>query len=382
VSSVHKLPGKPNWLCFYTDHAGKRRCKSTMTTDKREAERVCNELQKVEDKARSGHLTPDRARKVIETAVAEIMTSLGVPLEQKSIREHFESWTKARQRECSEGTFKRYAGVAAAFIEFLGPKAQRPLSSLSSDDVERYRGKLAGNVSNATTNTHLKVIRICLEKAVKQHIFDRNPARMVENLDRSERHHRRAFTEEEIKKLLASADADWRTMILVGLYSGIRLKDISSLTWDKIHLDHDEIEVVAEIKTDETQLAAIAEPLKRHLKTLVAVGKEPLCPTLFGRKESWLSNQFWEVMAKAGLVVSRRIHKKKKLGRGMKREQSEIVFHSLRHTATSLLKRAGVSGAIAQDIIGHESEAVSRNYTHIDHATKKKAVDLMPDFTK
>src|SRR5215471_2751311 len=80
VSSVHKLPGKPNWICFYTDHKRRRRCKSTKTTDKREADRVCNELQRVEDKARSGHLTPERARKVIETAVSEIMTSLGVPL--------------------------------------------------------------------------------------------------------------------------------------------------------------------------------------------------------------------------------------------------------------------------------------------------------------
>jgi hypothetical protein len=31
-----------------------------------------------------------------------------------------------------------------------------------------------------------------------------------------------------------------------------------------------------------------------------------------------------------------------------------------------LLKNAGVSDAAARDIIGHESEAVSRNYTHID----------------
>jgi hypothetical protein len=30
-------------------------------------------------------------------------------------------------------------------------------------------------------------------------------------------------------------------------------------------------------------------------------------------------------------------------------------------------------------LIGHESEAVSRNYTHIDMETKRKAVDAMPD---
>jgi hypothetical protein len=62
-----------------------------------------------------------------------------------------------------------------------------------------------------------------------------------------------------------------------------------------------------------------------------------------------------------------------------RRELNALSFHSLRHTATSLLKNAGVSDVVARDIIGHESEAVSRNYTHIDMETKRKAVDGMPD---
>ena len=36
---------------------------------------------------------------------------------------------------------------------------------------------------------------------------------------------------------------------------------------------------------------------------------------------------------------------------------------------------------MARDIIGHESEAVSRNYTHIETETKRVAVDKMPDVT-
>jgi len=43
---------------------------------------------------------------------------------------------------------------------------------------------------------------------------------------------------------------------------------------------------------------------------------------------------------------------------------------NLRHTATSLLKNAGVPAAVAMDIIGHESEAINRHYTHIETSTK------------
>jgi integrase len=381
MPSVHRLPGKPNWICFYTDRENKRRCKSTLTTDKREAERVCVNIQEIEDKARNGHLTADRARRVIESTVADIMESLGTPIERKSIREHFETWIAAREVETSEGTYKRYKGIVDYFLAFLGTKTNAPLPSLSSADIERYRASLAGKVANATVNTHLKVLRVCLEKPVKQHIFDKNPARMVDNLDRSKRHRRRAFTDPELRKLLAVASDDWKTAVLVGLYTGLRLSDATNLLWSQVDLQAREI-TITEKKTDETQIAPIAKPLKTYLESIASSDdpRAPLTPSLFGKPETWLSNQFYELMAVAGLVKSRAFHGKLKQGRSMKREQSPITFHSLRHTATSLLKRAGVSNAIAQDIIGHDSEAVSRNYTHIDSGTRLEAVDKLPDF--
>jgi integrase len=65
-------------------------------------------------------------------------------------------------------------------------------------------------------------------------------------------------------------------------------------------------------------------------------------------------------------------------GHSQRRTVSEISFHSLRHTATSLLKNAGVSAAVAMDIIGHESEAINRHYTHIEAATKRAALRKLP----
>jgi hypothetical protein len=53
---------------------------------------------------------------------------------------------------------------------------------------------------------------------------------------------------------------------------------------------------------------------------------------------------------------------------------STILFHWL-------IKNAGVSEAIAMDIIGHESKAISRQYTHIDDAAKRAAFGKMPDVT-
>jgi len=53
----------------------------------------------------------------------------------------------------------------------------------------------------------------------------------------------------------------------------------------------------------------------------------------------------------------------------------------LRHTATALLKRVGASDVVAREIIGHDTAAVSRTYSHIDIATLRTEMDKMPDLT-
>ncbi len=118
MSSVHKLAGKTNWICFYTDHEGRRRCKSTLITSKQEAERVCNEIQNIENKARARRLTPERVHKVISQVVADVMESLGTPIERRTIREHFEGWISTKQ--ASPGTLTRYQQIVRRFLGFLG----------------------------------------------------------------------------------------------------------------------------------------------------------------------------------------------------------------------------------------------------------------------
>jgi integrase len=60
---------------------------------------------------------------------------------------------------------------------------------------------------------------------------------------------------------------------------------------------------------------------------------------------------------------------------------SEISFHSLRHSAVTLLKAAGVSDFFGREIVGHESAALSRQYSHLSTADKKNAMRNLPDIT-
>jgi integrase len=92
-----------------------------------------------------------------------------------------------------------------------------------------------------------------------------------------------------------------------------------------------------------------------------------------------LSRQFYELLSDAGLTTPK-AHRQSETapGRDGPRELSPLSFHSLRHTATSLMKNAGVNASVVMDIIGHESEAISAHYTHVDEKTKRDALRKMP----
>jgi integrase len=67
------------------------------------------------------------------------------------------------------------------------------------------------------------------------------------------------------------------------------------------------------------------------------------------------------------------------LGRSGKRAGQELSFHSLRHTAVSLLKDAGVPDAVVMALVGHESAAMSHRYTHVGKEALANAAKTLPD---
>ena len=82
------------------------------------------------------------------------------------------------------------------------------------------------------------------------------------------------------------------------------------------------------------------------------------------------------------LVLSNRADTKQGVkGRSQARETSEISFHSLRHSAVTMLKASGVSDVLAREIVGHESAAVSRHYTHLTTADLRSAMQRLPEVT-
>ncbi len=378
MPSIQLPLGRKNWVCFYYHQDGRRGCKSTKTSNKKEAQAICFEIQKLHSRAKSGSITADKALTVVHSVVAEIMENAGTPMESDSVKEFITQWLTSCEHQTAPATSRRYRNVAAAFLEHIGAKAGRPLNSIQPSDIESFRNKQAERLSAVTCNINLKILRAAFGKACKQGHFTRNPAAFVENLSSRERCKRRGFTIPELRQLLAVARGQWETAIAIALYTGLRLSDVANLTWSSIDFNESEIHVETK-KTGRVQNTPLAVPLLRHLLTLPrAKPSDPVLSELAGEPSGTLSNRFYRIMTTAGLVPARDGTAKKR-GRSVKREMNELGFHSLRHTLTSMLKSAGVSDSICMDIVGHDSPAISRHYGKISPTAKRLALDLMPN---
>lgn len=334
-------------------------------------------------------LTESQARRVVGD-IYEIIH--GDTLEKATVDEYVKRWLGAKVVEISPITFQKYEHIAQQFLSFLDKKGHVDIASIGVKEITGFRDHLAGRVSSSTANLAVKIISNVFARAHRDGLIELNPVSRVQAISNKSTRtvQRRAFTIPELKRILAECNSEWEGMVLCGLYSGQRLKDIATLTWQNIDLEHGEFRLLT-AKTGRQVLIPLAEPLRRYLERLPQSEnlQNPLFPQAFAsiqRSKSGtaatLSGQFFQLMVAAALVEPKSHHKVIGKGRGGKRVVSDIGFHALRHTATSMMKNAGINSATVQDLIGHESAAVSAHYTHIDDPAKRRAIDSMPDITR
>lgn len=379
MASLHKTARSPYWYAAFYMPDGRRAFRSTGTSNKKQAWSICLKFEEAALLAKQDRLTEARARETIADIFAIANQDI---LPSAVTKEYLEGWMQKKRLEVSENSLPSYQMAIDEFLKHLGAKAAKHLDAVTVKDVVDFRSKLAMRLAGATVNKYLKLLRGAWTQALRDGLVRDNIFVRV-NLVKEHRKERRAFTLAELKQILAVCNHEWRGMVLTGIYTGQRLSDVANLTWAQVDLEQGEIRFATR-KTGRNMVIPIAKPLMNYLLTLPSSDnvKAPLFPTAHGTPSNTLSHTFTDILDSIGLVQKPDTHEGTGKGRDTKRDVGGLSFHCLRHTATSLLKNAGVSDVVAREIIGHDSETVSRLYTHIESSTLKKALDRLPDVTR
>lgn len=94
-----------------------------------------------------------------------------------------------------------------------------------------------------------------------------NVAKDVKPLRDNSQGERRPFTLTELKKIMAVANGEWRSIIVFGLYTGQRLADLARLTWQNLDIAAGELQIRT-AKTGRRVRIPLCKPLADHIESL------------------------------------------------------------------------------------------------------------------
>jgi len=373
MASVHRRPDSQYWHAAFRGTDGRLILRSTKCTERAKALAAAFEFERAVKLAGAGNLVEAQARKI----VADIMERAGgeETLRAPKVQDYFNQWLASKKARNSKGTAERYGVAVEDFLDLLGTRAAKPLTSLAAADVERFLNHRSGKgLSPRTVILDVKIIRTALNHARRQGIIPTNPAEAVE-LPKARGVERGTFTPEEIKILVDTAQGDWQTLILLAYFTGARLSDCCRMAWADVDMSAGTL-TFTQAKTGEKVTVPLHSDLLAHLETLAGTDKPDvfIMPHMAGLKPGGrhgLSEGFKRIMRKAGLDME----KVKSAG---VRQLSRRTFHALRHSFTSALANQGVAPELRMKLTGHKTEAAHRGYTHHELEKLRAAVEKIP----
>ncbi len=255
-------------------------------------------------------------------------------------------------------------------LPYLGHKS---IKQILPSDIEVVRTKcLERELSPATIKHCLGIVRAVFNYAIKEELYDRiNPIKRV-TLPKFDNAKSRFLKPEEAKALLdelKTRSQDWYDITFVSLFTGMRLGEILSLTWNDIDLDAKELHI-KDTKTVEPRTAYLTDQLlelftrRKSLSTgeLVFTGRR-------GQKIEKVCKTFERAVAAVGL------------NDGITDTRQKITFHSLRHSFASHLAEQGEPLFAIMELMGHKSMAMTKRYSKTGDKVKRAAVERLATLT-
>ena len=225
----------------------------------------------------------------------------------------------------------------------------RDLETINRTLIDRItETKLAEDVTNATVNRVLEVLRAILRRCVEEwEWIDKAPKiRMLKEPTRRIRF----LTREEAQRLLAELPVHLANMAAFALATGLRRANVTGLRWQQIDLDRS----LAWIHPDQAKARkAIAVPLNAEALAIVRSLQGKHATHVFTYK----GNTITQVSTKTWYMALERA--------GVK----DFRWHDLRHTWASWHVQSGTPLFALQELGGWESSEMVRRYAHLaaDH---------------
>jgi len=257
----------------------------------------------------------------------------------------YAEWSEGAYKDLSNKSIKAYE-TAYKHLEPLHDNKMRDVKANAVQEIIDALGKPEGG----------KKIRVLFSQlckyAMSQDIITQNYSQFIK-IRAGEKAEKEIFTTEEIKKLRYAADmSDTAKIILLMIYTGTRIGEITSIKHDNVHLDIDTPYMIGGIKTEAGKNRII-----------------PVHPDIVGYVEYFYNKnkgrKYLLVNEAGNKIDSDNFRKRDYYPLLSDLEIKPKNPHCTRHTYTSMLHASGAKEENIIKLVGHtDFRTTTENYIH------------------
>jgi integrase len=334
---------------------------------------------------RSGFAGESAARSAMHEAQSRAESGTPEPTTM-TVGQWLDQWLPTARSRMRRGS---WAGVDLIARRHLRPRiGDVPMRRLTRAQVSALYASLAEDGSSirggglspkSIRNVHM-VLRSALQDAVRDDLIPRNPAQDAAVPSLAGRVEMRTWTPQQVATFLRTAEPDrlyamWRLAAMTGMRRG----ELIGLRWRNVDLDGAFVSVQEQLVRQGDRGVVFGEPktakgrrrvpidavtvaaLRAHRAAQVVVGIEDLA---FDRGDGTPLDP--DGVTDAFLALSRRA------------DLPRIRLHDLRHTAATMMLRAGVHAKVVQERLGHATIGMTLDlYSHAVPAMAAEAADTI-----
>lgn len=271
-------------------------------------------------------------------------------------------------------TFERETRVLKLFGSFTGNMRMREIDRQMIDGYIRHRrsqisNKSNANISKSTINLELRHLKAIFNTAVAWGIIELNPLSGLKMLRVPGSSRPKYLKSEEVERVIeAHRGTDFENLVMFYLWTGVRLCEALSLTWDDIDFNTGEITIRASnSKSQKYRYISFQQDgkLSKILKSL----KQRKDNKVFGPFDSrgkelpqWKSDTVCRIISKTCTSIG----------------LNWASCHTFRHTFASHLAMEGVPLNTIKELLGHSSVKTTEIYAHLSKDHKIDMASKLP----
>ena len=265
------------------------------------------------------------------------------PIQFQDMAEEYLAWSKLNHR-AYQADLSRMSRLEAAY-------RGKTLGEITVKDVDTLKAELAAQMSPASVNRHLALLKHLFTLAVQWGRATGNPVKSVRPF-RENNARVRYLTPDEEARLLQVCPERYRPIVIVALHTGLRKGELLGLRWRDVDFEAGALTVERSKHGEAKRLpmnSLVAEILK---------GLPRNDPYVFPPEQCrWVGQAFQGIVRKANIP--------------------DFHFHDLRHTFASRLAMAGVDMLTIKELGGWKTLGMVTRYAHLSPDHKRAAVERL-----